>query len=111
MNEKEFQAFEQTCLQEIARGERARELLGSKVWVADVLPYLDKRVVDLSRGSSWKPGTGVFNTDAVALGAAFNGGREEECLNLSNQLDIWVEQGCIAAEKLNKERAKAHKEK
>ncbi len=76
-----------------------------------MVPYLTKRSVDLSRGSSWKPGTGVFNTDAVALGAAYNGGREEECMNLATVLGIWVEQGRSAAEKLAKERAKAHKEK
>lgn len=111
MNKEEFQLFEQECLKDIARGERARALLGSAVWATDVVPYLNKRSVDLSHGSSWKPSTGVFNTDAVALGAAFNGGREEECMNLPTVLGIWVEQGLGAAEKLSKERAKAHKVK
>ena len=102
---------EQVLLQEIARGERAKAIRHSAAWCTDIVPYLEKRKGDLSHGSSWKPASGIFNVDAVALGSAYNGGREEECGQLSAQLEIWIEQGRIAAENLAKEQAKAGKEK
>jgi len=102
MTPDEFSKLEAELQPVIAKGERARSLLGSGCWKSDVEPYLMVRCADLQRGSGWKPATGVFSVDAVAMGAAYNGGREDECLNLRNVLTIWVEQGRNAAEKLKK---------
>jgi len=102
MTADEFNKLETELQPVIAKGERARSLLGSGCWKSDVEPYLMVRCADLQRGSGWKPSTGVFSVDAVAMGAAYNGGREDECLNLRNTLNIWVEQGRQAADKLKK---------
>ena len=103
MTAEEYAKFEAEQQPIIAKGERAHALLASGCWKTDVEPYLMVRCADLSRGSSWKPATGVFSVDAVALGASYNGGREDECLNLRNQLMSWVELGRTAAVKLSKE--------
>ena len=106
MTADEFAKLEARLQPVMARGERARSLLGSGCWKSDVEPYLMVRCADLQRGSGWKPSTGVFSVDAVAMGAAYNGGREDECLNLRNVLNIWVEQGRLAGEELKKEQEK-----
>ena len=103
MTADEFSKLEAELQPVIAKGERARSLLGSGCWKSDVEPYLMVRCADLQRGSGWKPATGVFSVDAVAMGAAYNGGREDECLNLRNMLNKWAEQGRVAAAKLQKE--------
>lgn len=102
MTEHDYLVKEQALMVEISRGERAKVVLSSACWKTDVEPYLERRASELTRGSSWKPGSNIFSVDAVALGAAYNGGREEECFNLSNILNIWVEQGKVAHDKLVK---------
>jgi hypothetical protein len=99
------QEQEQEFLQAIAKGQRAKEILSCPCWKKDIEPYIQGRIIDLSRGSSWRPG-GSSTTDLTAMGCAYNGGREDECNNLSNILLIWIKQGEIAAEKLEKERGK-----
>jgi hypothetical protein len=89
----------------IAKGQRARYILQTTGWNHDVKPYLAMREAELSKGSSWKPG-GSTDIGAIAIGAAYNGGRQDECFNLQNQLLIWEEQGNIAQKKLEQERKK-----
>lgn len=96
---------EQHLQAETAKGARAREILHSGGWMQDVVPYLLVREAELSKGSSWKPG-GPATAELVAMGCAYNGGRQDECLNLRNVLEIWAEQGRVAAEKLEQERNK-----
>ena len=109
MTANDLSRLEAELLPVIAKGERAKALLDSGCWKSDVEPYLMVRSADLQRGSGWKPSSGVFSVDAVAMGAAYNGGREDECLNLRNTLNIWVEQGHLAALKLLKEQEKIKK--
>lgn len=87
---------------EAAKGQRAKAILACSGWMQDVEPYLIERENELSKGSSWKPGAST-DVGAVAMGSAFNGGRQSECFNLKNILGIWVENGRIAQEKLDKE--------
>jgi hypothetical protein len=90
---------------ESARGERAKAVMSLAGWIKDIVPYLEQREVELSKGSSWRPGNST-DTGAVLLGCAYNGGRQDECKNLVNQLKIWEEQGTVAAVKLIKYRGK-----
>lgn len=103
MTPEALEKMEKELQPAIAKGLRARSVLNSGAWQQDVEPYLIGHEVDLSRGSSWKPGDST-DTGAVLLGCAFNGGRQSECLNLRNQLMIWDEQGRVAADKLEKAR-------
>ena len=97
-----MKADEELILQkEAAKGQRAKAILACSGWIQDVEPYLTDRIAALAKGSSWHPG-GSTDTGAVLLGCSYNGGREDECLNLRTQLNIWVEQGRIAQEKLDK---------
>jgi len=89
----------------IAKGQRAKAILDSGGWAQDVVPYLMVREAELSKGSSWKPGSST-DTGAVLLGCAYNGGRQDECRNLYNVLEIWAEQGRIACIKLEEARKK-----
>ena len=96
---------EQELLAAIAKGTRAHALLVSECWTKDIVGYLTTRENDLSKGSSWKPG-GSADVGTVAMGCAYNGGRQDECINLWNQLTIWEDQGQVAAVKLEQERKK-----
>lgn len=97
-----MKADEEIALQkEAAKGQRAKAILESAGWKQDVQPYITNRLAELARGSSWRPGCST-DTGAVLLGCSYNGGREDECLNLQTQLNIWIEQGRIAQEKLDK---------
>ena len=89
---------------EAVRGVRAREFLESPIWKEHFAPFLKKREVELGVGALWRPGD--KNTiDAVALGCAFNGGRQAQIVDVLEELDVWVKTGEYASEELKKREA------
>ena len=84
-----------------ARGARALAVVQTDCFKVDLKAYIEKRKIDVSEGSVWRPGC-LPEIGAVALGCAYNGGRQDECQNMVNIFEIWVEQGKSAAEKINK---------
>ena len=85
--------------QEASRGERVKALLQSPCWQQDVMPYIQKMCSKLGVGALWKP-TDSASVDMVALGCAFNGGRDEGLKDINSKLNIWIEQGEVASKKL-----------
>ena len=87
----------------LARQERYGRLLALKqtpFWKEDIEPFLDHEERATEKGSLWSPEKGIPTVDAVALGSAFNGGRNDEITRFRGFLIRCEHEGKAAMEKL-----------
>lgn len=84
------------------RGMRARALMDTLCWKHDLSPFIEKRLLKAKSDSVWRPGQGLSNCEAVALGCSRQGGVVDTWEELRKTLKSWVKQGESAKEKLIK---------
>lgn len=80
-------------------GLAMRRFIESTAWTEGMAPMLKKQEEELGPGGLWKPGN-LPTMEAVGLGCAFNGGRLEQLKVFRQLMNIVLERGEKAVEKL-----------
>lgn len=90
-----------------ARAARLRRFQASDFYMRDFHPWLQQQKREIEKGSLWHPEQGMSNCEAVALGCAYNGGREKAIKSLEKLFELIKEQGERAVAELNRREAKS----
>lgn len=85
---------------------RIRDLLASPAWKEDLLPYLKSELAGVGRDTTWRPGAGLPQIESIALGCAYQGGKEDALLEVGAKIQSWHDEGLRAKETLEKREVK-----
>lgn len=86
----------------VRRYFRVREMLDSPAWKEDVLPFLEKELAAVGSNTTWRPGSGLPQLEAIALGCAYQGGAEDALKKFLFRVKTWMVEGVKAREELDK---------
>lgn len=86
----------------VRRFFRVRDLLESPAWKEDLLPFLEGELKVVGRNTTWHPGSGLPKLESIALGCAYQGGREDALVEVGARVQSWYDEGKRAKEALER---------
>jgi hypothetical protein len=88
--------------QNVNRGRLAEEFVSGRFFSDFIRPFMVSRDTQIAKGSLWSPMSGVARVDAVALGCAHSGGRNDELKRWQAEIDQWIAKGQASQKRLKR---------